>query len=915
MIITKPLSMSLILACATSTTMSCKTMNTPMPTNTRSELLPIRTVEGITEYQLKNGLRVLLFPDASQSTVTVNITYLVGSRHEGRGESGMAHLLEHMLFKGTPTHTNIKGVLQDRGAFFNATTWFDRTNYFETLPATADNLNFALKLEADRMIHSMIRKEDLDSEMTVVRNEFEMGENDPIHVLHDQMMSAAYRWHNYGKSTIGNKSDIERVPVPALRKFYENYYQPDNAVLIVAGKFDANKVLPEVDSIFGSIPRPTRKLDPTYTEEPAQDGAREVKLLRSGDVASTGAAYHIPAGSDKDYAAVYVLANVLADEPSGVLYKNLVETGLASDVFGMTYGLAEPGVLMAFARPTKIEDVLKVRDLMIKLLEKDLDKSITSENVDRVKARILKKIKLSLSNSKELSIRLSEAISQGDYRLYFWFRDRVKAVTLADVKRVAKQYLIESNRTAGVFIPTKDPVRATVPAAPAVEAMLQGYVGSNDTKSGDVFVASVENIEKHVQRKTLPNNIKAALLSKQTRGNLVKARLIFRYGDEKALTGHVEALELLPSVMMRGTKTMSFQQIQDRLDVLESQLDLSGIPGATVATITSDKEHLDDVLALLAEIMEKPALSATELDIVKKKRLADLEEARQDPQSLGFNQLSRLTNPWPKSSIHYVPTIAEEETRVKAVTASALKDLHARFYGANHLELSVVGTFDTKAVEWKIGKLFGHWHAKAPYTRVTKPFVNATAKDETLIAKDKQMALVALGTNVALRDDDPDYPAVRLASYVLGESMKSRLFTHLREEQGLSYSTRSMLDASRFEKNTNLSMFAISATQNAMKAQSSLHHEFTHWVANGLTQEELNESKKSFRSTLDNLLADDNYVGRALSTDLEIGRTLFFYDDLLKKIDGLSVDDVKRVLQKYFADAPVAQVKAGDFPS
>ncbi|MEQ9067330.1 MAG: pitrilysin family protein, partial [Gimesia chilikensis] len=264
----------------------------------------IRTVEGITEYELDNGMRVLLFPDASSPKVTVNLTLLVGSRHEGYGETGMAHLLEHMLFKGTPTHQNIPKELQARGAQFNGTTWYDRTNYYETLPASEDNLEFALKMEADRMLNSYVKAEDLASEMTVVRNEFERGENSPSRMLMQKVMASAFEWHNYGKSTIGNRADIERVPIDRLKAFYKKYYQPDNAVLIVAGKFETDQALQLINKYFGTMPRPERKLDKTYTEEPPQEGERIVTLKRIGEVPVVGVAYHIPAAAHKDMAAL-----------------------------------------------------------------------------------------------------------------------------------------------------------------------------------------------------------------------------------------------------------------------------------------------------------------------------------------------------------------------------------------------------------------------------------------------------------------------------------------------------------------------------------------------------------------------------------------------------------------------------------
>src|SRR5579871_4226086 len=232
----------------------------------------VATIEGVTEYRLANGARVLLFPEASRPTITVNMTVLVGSRHERYGETGMAHLLEHMVFKGTPTFPMVPKALVDHGARFNGTTNVDRTNYFETMPATDENLEFGIQLESDRLVNSYVKREDLMSEMTVVRNEFERGENNPTGVLSERVSAAAYAWHNYAKSTIGNRSDIERVPITNLQAFYKKYYQPDNVVLIIAGKFEESKALGYCEKYLGSIPRPKRKLDATYTEEPPQDG-------------------------------------------------------------------------------------------------------------------------------------------------------------------------------------------------------------------------------------------------------------------------------------------------------------------------------------------------------------------------------------------------------------------------------------------------------------------------------------------------------------------------------------------------------------------------------------------------------------------------------------------------------------------
>src|SRR6202167_3742740 len=218
------------------------------------------TIGGITEYDYANGLRVLLFPDPSSPKVTVNMTYLVGSRLEGYGETGMAHLLEHMNFLLTTNGRSIKKELTDHGALWNGTTDYDRTNYFETVNASDDNLKWALGLEADRMVNMRIEKQLLDTEMTVVRNEFERGENNAQNVLEERVVATAYLWHNSAKSVIGSRADIEKVPIDKLAAFYTKYYQPDNAVLVIAGQFDQSKALAYVADTCGAIPRRTRKL-------------------------------------------------------------------------------------------------------------------------------------------------------------------------------------------------------------------------------------------------------------------------------------------------------------------------------------------------------------------------------------------------------------------------------------------------------------------------------------------------------------------------------------------------------------------------------------------------------------------------------------------------------------------------------
>lgn len=874
---------------------------------------PIRTIEGITEYKLTNGLSVLLFPDTSAQNVVVNLTYLVGSRHEGRGEAGMAHLLEHMLFKGTPTHPNVMAQLQDRGAIYNATTSFDRTNYFEILTASDENLDFALKLEADRMINSWIRQEDLDSEMTVVRNEFEMGENNPLHVLHDQMFSAAYRWHNYGKTTIGNRSDIERVPVQKLVAFYQHYYQPDNAVLIVAGNFKTETAQKLILQYFGKLAKPSRILENTYTEEPTQDGVREVKLMRSGDVAQAGLAYHIPAASHPDFRALMVLSEVLSDEPSGLLYQSLVQAGLASELFSLPYALKEPGLFMIFARPTQNEEAAKVLQLMIKRLENLGEEDITAERVERAKTRILKNIQLSMKKSKSVALMLSEAISQGDYRLLFYTRDQVKMMTADDVLAVAGNYFVESNRTTGLFLPMVESKRAAIPPTPDVEAMLEGYCSSEEIHLGEAFEASAENIDAHTSRDVLVGTIKTAILPKSTRGKANQARAIFRFGSEESLLGKQMCLALLPSLLSRGSKNRSFQQLHDTLDTLQSSLNIyAAQPGVAVMSMTSDYANLQPVIELSAEMMREPLFSQEEFLIVKQRELANLKEARFEPSQVGMRELNRLMNPFPQGSIHYIPTIDEKIAELEKLSLEMVHQLYLELYGANHMEFALVGDFDSKVIS-QVESCYGDWTSPATYKRVALSYLPALNEERILHTPDKQMALVAMGVSFAMRDDDPHYPAMHMANYLFGEGFKSRLMRRLRQKEGLSYGAGSHLEISRHDATASLSFNAICATANADIALKALQEEYQHFLEQGVTEEELLEGKQGFQLYFNNLLANDGFVLNTLGAMIDINRTFSYYTQLLKQTAELTTHDIQQTLEIFLHKAPVATVKAGDF--
>ncbi|MGI9135081.1 MAG: insulinase family protein, partial [Rhodoferax sp.] len=500
------------------------------------------------------------------------------------GETGMAHLLEHLVFKGTPSLPG-KTIVEEfarRGMRMNGTTFYDRTNYFETFAASEDNLNWALKMESDRMVNSYIARSDLDSEMTVVRNEMESGENQPGRILWERMTAAAYQWHNYGKTTIGARADVENVKIENLQAFYRHYYQPDNATLIVTGKFDPSKTLARIEETFGAVQRPQRQLAPQYTLDPVQDGAREVNVVRVGDSYLIGTLYHIAPGAHPDATYANLLAFILGDTPTGRLHKALVDKQKAAGIDADAMALHDPGYLMFFANLNKSQSREEAKKILLDVVEGLKKNPVTEAELKRAKTALLNKFDKSMANPAAFGIGLSESVAQGDWRLYFLGRDRIEAATLADVQRVAENYLLESNRTFGQFLPTDKPVRAALPAAPDLNTLLANYQGKAALTEGEAFDPSPAHIDQRTLRFAMPNGMKGALLSKSTRGNTVNGQIILRMGDEQSLFGKREVARTVAQMLMRGTSKLSRQQIADRLDELKAKIAIGTSDGNAV---------------------------------------------------------------------------------------------------------------------------------------------------------------------------------------------------------------------------------------------------------------------------------------------------------------------------------------------
>ncbi len=880
---------------------------------------PVTSIEGITEYRLPNGLQVLLAPDDSKPTTTVNLTYTVGSRHENYGETGMAHLLEHLLFKGTPRHPTVWAEFNKRGLRANGTTWLDRTNYFASFAANDANMAWYLDWLAESMTKSFIARKDLDSEMTVVRNEMEAGENDPGRMLFEKSMATMYQWHNYGNSTIGARADVEGVDIGRLQAFYRLYYQPDNATLIVSGKFDPARVLALVGKHFSPIPKPRRALPRLYTIEAVQDGERAITLRRVGGTPQLLAAYHSVPGAHPDQAAAEVLTLVMGDTPAGRLHKRLTEAKLAAETWSWTPTLHDPGFMSFGASLAPGQDTGAAQAVLLATLESVAKEPITAEELERARVKWLNGWDQQFTDPERIGVAVSEFVAQGDWRLFFLLRDRVRKVALADVQRFAVERLRAANRTLGVHVPTDKPLRSPAPATVDVTQEVKRFVPQAAVAAAERFEATPANIDARTQRGRLAGDasgVQFALLPKTTRGQSVVASITLRGGDLATHRGQAEVAALLGAMLDKGTTEISRQQVQDRLDALRTELGIGASaaePGALTVAMRSRREHLPAAIELVGALLRKPAFDAAVLDEIKRQATAGIEAQRKEPEAVLDEALWRHGSPYARGDIRYPRSFDERLQDIHAVTPQALRDLHAKIVGASRVELAVVGDFDADAVKAAAQRALGGWPTAAPYTRV--PFPPYAPPPTRLVFKtpDKQNAVLMAIAPLPLKEGDADYAALTMANHLLGSGGNSRLWNRIREKDGLSYDVRSTIGWDQYGTNSWWNASAIFAPGNRAKVEAAFKEEVVRALKDGFTARELEEGRQGLLNFRTLSRAQDRNVAGAWARNLDLGRSFVFSGQIDQQLRALTLAQVNAALRKYIEPAKFVIGVAGDF--
>jgi zinc protease len=840
----------------------------------------VRELAGIEEYRLPNGLQILLFPDASSTTTTVNITYRVGSRHEGAGEYGMAHLLEHLVFKGTPTYRDITGEFARRAMRWNGTTSVDRTNYFATFNANEETLEFALALEADRMVNSLIAKADLDKEMPVVRNEFERADSNPLQVLGQRVLGTAYHWHPYGRATIGVRSDIENVPIERLREFYKRHYRPDNATLLVAGRFDKARVLQTVARTFGPLVQPAEPLQQPYTAEPAQDGERTVIVRRVGGQPALMAHYHVPAAAHPDTAALVVYQLLMSMRPSGQLYRKLVESKLAVAAGLAGGGGAAPGGVTAIAILQADSKVEEVEKLLLDLVEGRAAEPFAPAEFERVRELALNAYRQQMKSPEGLAQGISNVVASGDWRLQFQLIEDIPRVTLADVERVRQAYFRPANRTLGRYLPAAAVERVQIPPAPPVSERLAALKGPPRVEEGEQLDPTPDNLESRTVRARLPSGIGLHTLRKSLRGQAVHLQMSLRWGSLEQ-TFPIPGTDMLASMLFEGSQRHSKQQIQDELLRLRASLNVSsGDQGVTVF-LTAERDTLLPALRIAADMLRNPLLPADAFERMQRAAISGLQSSRQELGTVRVEVTRAHYNTALGASFgqpDYIKSLDDRIHSVQSTTLERVRGMHRDWWSANEARVAVAGNLPEGLGE-EIERLFGDWKKPAAGRFVRHEPRHYVLPPARFVARaaDKSNAVLRWHQTFPLNQAHPDYAALQVAARIFGGGgLESRLASRVRVKEGLSYSIGSGLSVPQHGDRAGLSIEASYSPDQRERVIQAVREELNRYAEEGPTQAEVDRVRQDLLAQRRESRGDDRGLPGLLLT----------LDDLGEKFDA-----------------------------
>lgn len=860
---------------------------------------------GFSSYRLANGFKIILAPYPSAATVRIELLVKTGSKLEGYGETGMAHLLEHMLFKSAGRRTDLKSELTALGATWNGTTNADRTNFFEVVAAEPDKVDAALRIEADRFIRASFTKEHLASEMSVVRNELERNDSDPGSLVMRALQRQSYFWHGYSRPTIGARSDIEDAPFSALQAFHKKHYRPDNAALIVSGNFDTKRVLALAGKLFAEAHNPPTPKMGNWTREETRATTNRSELTLPAGKTIAASAWKLPGFTERQTYALDLASTAICDNDWGSLRKDLVlDRKIAVSVYCGAQLDADYGLFIASASAGKDADAEALSAALRQHIEAAAARGITQEQLERARQSELNAFERLESAHEMLAQQLSQAEVAGDWRLFFWQRDVTRSITLDEANAALKKWTVGVNRS-DVLLRHADGVTApAMPKPTAAAGLVTGQSWPPFAKNGDAIPASAGELAKATINIPLAGeNARAALIARHTQGDLAWLILNNDYGNQAALTGRRAACAMGNSLLAYGGAGLSRDQLNAKLEALQAQWSL-GLGGIV---IEAPRPNIEAALDILLAAWAAPGLPADEFERIKAASIAGLEAGLKDPSTVAATTANLRFDNYPAQHPLQPLSLEQQLAESRAVSLADARSCVADLLGVAHIRLAMVGNFtpqDVQAIWAKVDRLP---KASVAYARI-KDIAAPLGADTTPIKvamPEKPNATVTGSTFLRLVDDAPDFPALRIAVKILGGDADSRIWTRLREREGLAYGAGVYLSGNSFEPRSRLVFQASAASDKADAALASLQDELARALKDGFTDQEVERAKKAWLQERKNALRAEKTFASYLAQGLYTGHDYAWLAQYDAAISRLNSREVTLALRKYLADASI----------
>ena len=864
----------------------------------------IKESGGIKEYHMtSNGLKVLLKEDHSAPVATFMVTYEVGSRNEAIGYTGSTHLLEHLMFKGSNKFNTDKGnsvfqILQSLGARMNATTWLDRTNYYETLPSS--ELETAIEIEADRMRNAYIKEEDRQSEMTVVRNEFERGQNNPSSVLDEHIWATAYHAHPYHHSTIGWKADIENVSIERLKAFYDTFYWPNNATATVVGDFETGEALAMIKKYFGRIRKSTKEIPQVYTTEPAQEGQRTVTLKRAGQQGIVGLAHKSPSATHEDAASFIVLSSILSSGKNSRFYKNITDKGLTTSIFIWDSLFKDPGLFAVYANLAPGVEHRAVEDALVAEYESIKKGGVTDEEVSKAKAQLVASMKFRQDGSMAVAGSLNEAIASGDWTLYTRYEDLINSVTAESIKEIVNKYFLEDLSTVGYFIPEIPGSQAEgKPATSAKELveMKKQYFSKEDQGGLAGQVVDSEPVEG------------IRLLTLKRGSGVVTINGSFMGGDIYADDNNSRVPDLVSSMLDQGTTKQTKFEISNQLEKAGARLSIGNGKSDVSFYAKFLSNDLEMVFGLLSEQLQFPVFNEEDLEKIKKRMVTSYKKRKESTRGSAVNNM--LTNLYPSGHQNAPEDNDKSIEDINKTTTEDLKAFHKQNYGKGGMVIVAVGDVDHEQLSNTIKKEFGTWKNSPLSKKLETQKGKKLGKKAYVTMEDKTSTDFVVGIPLGINRFHEDYMPLIVASHILGGNFSARLMQTVRVKEGLTYGINSTITG--FD-NSNDGYWMVGGTfapELLAKGEKATLREIKKWAEEGVTQAEVDITKSTLTGSYQ-VGFDTTYgLSSGILSAVSVWGDLSYVDSYPGKVGGVTLDQVNKAIKKYISFNDIYQVAAG----